>query len=377
MQRLWVVFLLLTVIGLGLVACAPSKPTMAPPEAPASQPTAITQQPAEPSAVIPATPTKEAAKEATVMPAKPATPEPTATPAEETLSLESRDASLDKLQSYRARWQAQWSSTEGDKTTTGNWDWTEEYSSNPPALHWIWTFTDPNTNQQSTIEAWQVGDTIYLVLGEEKGCMSYSRDEGDKLTKGLFSPNSLGSLSNAKYVGMDTVNGIRAKHYRYDEKSASLAGFSKVVGEIWVAVDGGYVVKDTMQWEGGAGLFGASTTAKGKGQWTWELSDVNQRIDIRPPEHCGGAAGELPIMPDATQKSTFGDMVTYQSASKLADVVDFYKKEMVAAGWTLEGEPIRTEQMSMLTFAKGAQKAQVTISSEQGKTTVMISVTKE
>lgn len=390
MKKLWTVLVVLALIGLGLAACAPSKPPAAPQEtSPAKEPTATAPKAAEETMAAPATPTKPAAPEPTATPvkatipeptatpSKPAAPEPTATPTEEVLSLESRDTSLDKLQSYRMRWEAQWTSTEGDKTTEGTWHWTEEYSSNPPALHWNWTFTDLNTNEQNTMEAWQVGDTMYFILGEGQGCMSYSREEGESLTKGLFSPNSLGSLSEAKYVGMDTVNGIKAKHYTYDEKATGLAGFSKVAGEIWVAVDGGYVVKDIVRWEGGAGLFGASTTAQGKGQWAWELSDVNQPIKIQPPENCGGAAGELPIMPDATQKSTFGDMVTYQSASKLDDVVNFYKKEMVAAGWKMEGEPTSMAQMTMLTFVKGTQKAQVTITSDEGKTTVMISVTKE
>ena len=62
----------------------------------------------------------------------------------------------------------------------------------------------------------------------------------------------LGSLSGAKYAGTETVNGIRSNRYTYDEKAANRADLGKVAGEIWVAADGGYVVKDTVSWEGGA-----------------------------------------------------------------------------------------------------------------------------
>jgi len=136
------------------------------------------------------------------------------------------------------------------------------------------------------------------------------------------------------------------------------------------------VVKDTLQWQGGAGLFGVGGSSQGEGSWTWELSDVNTSISVKPPAACGGASNALPILPDAKEKAAFGDITTYTSATKMADAVAFYKKEMVAAGWKLDGEPVSTDQMSMLSFKKDAQTAQVTITTDQGKTTVMMAITK-
>jgi len=112
------------------------------------------------------------------------------------------------------------------------------------------------------------------------------------------------------------------------------------------------VVKETVKWSGVAGLFGASSKAKGDGQWTWELTDINKPITIQPPEGCGGAASDIPVMKDATDKSSFGDTITYKSPSKLADVVEFYKKQMPAAGWKLSGEPDVSDEMASLEFRK-------------------------
>jgi hypothetical protein len=189
----------------------------------------------------------------------------------------------------------------------------------------------------------------------------------------------LGSLSGAKYVGREDVNGIATKHYRYDEKATGLAGFGKVSGETWVADDGGYVVKDVVNWEGGAGLFGAGTTAgeSGKGSWAWELSDPNAAFTITPPEGCESAAKGLPILPDATDKATMGDLTIYKTASKAADVLAFYQKEMTAAGWRATGEPTIMEGFATAEFAKDGQKASVTITTEGEGSQVMISVTKE
>jgi hypothetical protein len=302
-------------------------------------------------------------------------------PTGESLSLGSRDVGLDKLKSYRIRWQSQWSTTESGKTETANWDWLEEFSSSPEALHWNWKSADVNATSQNSFEAWQMGDTTYMVTTDKNGqnsCVSYSTgDASQRLSKGLFSPKSLGSLSGARYVGDETVNGISTKHFQYDEKSAALAGFGKVSGEVWVAADGGYVVRDNMHWEGTAGLFGSTATGTGDGQWAWELSNVDQPITITPPENCGGSAGSIPVMPDAKEKTTLGDTIIYKTAGTPEQVVDFYNQQMTAAGWKLEGEPKVTGNFTTLTFSQNGKKAVVNIASEGGETNVIINVTKE
>ena len=311
---------------------------------------------------------------------KPGSPT-SASGSDDALSLQSRDAGLDKLKSYKMRWLAEWKSTDSSSTESAGWDWVEEYSSDPAALHWNWNIVNSTDKTKNTqMEAWQVGNTMYIQTAEADGkkqCISMSSDDkSNQLSKGLFNPNMLGSVRDAKYVGTDTVNGVKAKHYKYDEKSANLFGAAKVSGEIWVAVDGGFVVKETVNWSGAAGLFGTSSKSKGDGKWTWELSDVNQAITVKPPENCGGAAADIPVMKDATEKTSLGDTIMYKTASKVADVVEFYKQQMPAKGWKLEGEPEITDESATMEFTQGDQTAQVMLSVDQGKTQVVINVTK-
>ena len=172
--------------------------------------------------------------------------------------------------------------------------------------------------------------------------MSFSTEGAEKdIQKGTFSPSMLGSIEDAKYVGRETINGIPTKHYKYNSKTGMLTALGEVSGETWVAIDGGYVVKDTV-----SGRAAAASSAwvrpprpPAEGSWTWELSDVNKPLEIKPPEGCEGSQLDLPIMPDATEKSRFGDMTTYKTAGKPADVAKFYKDELAAAGWKPEGEP--------------------------------------
>jgi outer membrane lipoprotein-sorting protein len=51
------------------------------------------------------------------------------------LSLQSRQAGLDKLKSYRINFTFEWKSTETGNSDSGSLNWLEEYSSNPQGLH--------------------------------------------------------------------------------------------------------------------------------------------------------------------------------------------------------------------------------------------------
>lgn len=374
MRRPYILVPVTVVLLLVLAACGGAKPSPTPEPA---RPAAATQSaPAASEPTARPTPSPVEPVEATEAPEPTAPPEPTPE-AEEDLSLEGRDTGLDQLSAYRVHWRSEWTSTDGDKTEQFRWDWTEEYTADPEALHVTWKASGESDGDAATIEMWQIGDTKYMVTVDKDGkrtCMSFSSsDPEDRMEQGVFSPDLLGGVSGAKYVGTETVNGIRAKHYRYDEKTAGLAAFSRLSGEAWVAVDGGYVVKDVATWEGGAGFFGTSKSS-GKGTWTWELTDANGPITITPPENCESAATGLPIMADATEKSTMGDMTIYKTGAKMAQVVDFYKAEMVKAGWALSGDPQVTDEFAMLQFTKGEQGATVTLSVEGDKTNVLISV---
>jgi hypothetical protein len=369
---------------LALAACGGANTASTPATEPAAAPTQAGEQP-KPTAVPP--PTEEAveptaAAEPTEEPEPTPAPEPTSAPEEEDLSLDDRAAGLDQLKSYRVSWKSLWETTKDGKTQQATWDWLEEFTSEPQALHYVWTSTEDGAGKGG-LEMWQIGDTTYMVSLENDGtrqCTSFSSSDPDSgLQKGSFSPSTLGSVSGAKFVGRENVNGIATKHYKYDESATALTGFGKVSGETWVASDGGYVVKDLVNWEGGAGLFGAGTSAgeSGKGTWTWELKDPNASFTITPPEGCESAAAGLPILPDASEKTTMGDLTIYKTASPTADVIAFYQKEMAAAGWQQAGEPATMEGFATIEFTQDAQKASITVTSDGEGSQVMINVTKE
>ena len=393
MKRIHFVFAALLLFAVVLAGCGGSKgPSVAEKAAATAEKAAATAQKAAEQVAQQAVATKVAgvvekpAAAATKPPApeaKPAATKAAAPPAgaDETFSVESRDAGLDKLKTYRSRWRSEWKATEGGVTESVTWEWFEEVARESKAHHWGSKMTDVKTKKLLVFEFWQIADESYIMTTDDDGtqeCMMISGEaQGNAFASGLLSPNTFGGVSDAKYVGTETVNGIKTKHYKYDEKAATLAGFGRVSGEIWVAEDGGYVVKDTMSWQGAAGMFGASSKASGTGTWTFEVMDVNKPLTIKAPELCEKGKVDVPVMPNTLEKAQIGPMITFKTAAKPAEVVEFYKKEMAKAGWQPEGEPEISDEVSMLSFTKDGATAQITILIADDKTQVMINTSKE
>ena len=139
---------------------------------------------------------------------------------------------------------------------------------------------------------WQIGDTSYMKSGEDAECMSFSTEGAEKdIQKGTFSPSMLGSIEDAKYVGRETINGIPTKHYKYELEGghSSPPSVSASGEDSSVAIDGGYVVKDTVKWKGGGGSSAlARTPPPVREPGPWALSDANKPFEIK---HAGRLRG--------------------------------------------------------------------------------------
>lgn len=308
-------------------------------------------------------------------PTKPASPEGD-------LSLSSLTEGLKDLESYKANMFIKFDGKDDQgQPVNGTMEMQEEFTKEPQAQRITVKTSGLSEDKAGTMEMITIGEASYLVLQDAEGkktCISTSASDS-KPSQSLFSPDAMGGISGAKYVGTETVNGVQAKHYTWKEGSGLTGlGFTKANGETWVAVDGGYVVKYTAQATGKGALFGASNN-EGTVAIEYNLAEVNGSFKIEPPSGCESPATDIPIMADAKDKSMFGEMVTYTSASAFADVVQFYKDEMPKNGWAASGEPVESEGYAMLEYTKDNRKAQVMISEDKDKKiiNVMISTSEE
>jgi hypothetical protein len=214
----------------------------------------------------------------------------------------------------------------------------------------------------------QIGDTTYINLGDT-GCISTSNNEVSQfpLTDFTTSESFLGGLQGAELVEENvTINGIQTNHYHFTDSALTqgeqaLGTLQNVDGNVYVSAADGYVVRITMEADGQSfGLAGADATG-GHINYQIDYSDFNAPIEITAPEGCaGGEDTEFPILEDATNVNSLAGLVSYNTNTTYEDIVEFYKTEMEAAGYTLTSD-FSTPPTAFLTFELDGQEVTVSV----------------
>lgn len=178
----------------------------------------------------------------------------------------------------------------------------------------------------------------------------------------------------------DVINGIPAYGFSLGASNVEpgeldIAQFDS--GSIYLAKDGGYLVRLEMNGRGTSEMLSGSPDLEGEITYTLNYSDFNQSVEIKPPEGCAQDSSELeyPITPDAYQLSTVLGITSYKTDLSLEDAIQFYRDEMPAAGWTLDDEFV-SGPIALLSFAGDAGTVQVTLSFDEGTGTVDVGIIK-
>jgi hypothetical protein len=150
----------------------------------------------------------------------------------------------------------------------------------------------------------------------------------------------LDSVMGADEAGAETVNDVDTNHYTFDESAQGASGIADSTGELWVASDGGYLVRYTLTTTGSADYFGEGI--EGTMTWDYELTDVNQPVVIEIPEDCPPPLLNVPVMPDASDVFQMPGSMSYTTSSTVQEVAAFYE-EQAASGGQPANPPLITE----------------------------------
>ena len=300
---------------------------------------------------------------------------------EKPLELSDVSEGLSSLDSYRATFTMSFDGKDAEgQPEQSAWSFVEEYSKNPPAKRT--RFTTSETGDASAVgsfETIEVDGKTYSIFGDV--CASAGAEEAPTADTTFSPSNVIGDIESSQFVGAETVNGVSAKHYVVDSSDIlALGAYTQAKAETWVADPGGFVVKYTFEATGKGTLLFGTSDAEGTLRWDYEVTSVNQPVDITAPENCGGAPPDVPLMPDATDTSSFGELTSYTSASAFADVVAFYKEQMPANGWAEDTSGAFTaENFTTLTFTQDGRTASISITfdTSTNRTTVLISLSGE
>lgn len=89
----------------------------------------------------------------------------------------------------------------------------------------------------------------------------------------------------------------------------------------------------------------------------------------------GETPEDIPLLEDRQNFVGGANYVTYTTGADYQTVVDFYKKEMPAQGWTASGDAMEFSGIATLSYSKDNRQAQVVIAGAEGQTSVVITIT--
>lgn len=280
------------------------------------------------------------------------------------------------LSSFRINLDVQFEETKADGTVeSGRITAAGAQVLDPLAMTFDFTVEGTETDLNfggSVFSMTQIDDVIYLNLAET-GCISTSGNEFDSfLTDFTNSENFVGGLQGAQLVEENvTINGVQTNHYRFDDaaltqQQQAFGTFQNVEGHVYVSTEEGYLVRITMEADGAnLNLSGdPAETTNGHVVYQIDYSDFNAPIDITVPEGCAGEGEyEFPVLDDATNVNSFGDLLTYSTGAAFDDIVEFYNTEMAAAGYTLASD-FSSPPTALLTYEQDGQEVTVTVAED-------------
>ena len=327
-----------------------------------------------------AKPTAEPTKMPTEAPTQAATqaPKPTIAATEESADL-SEVAGIEGLDSYRMTSMIAWKQVKKDGTTEeGVLNMLEEFDRATRARRYKISGSAPSddgTSESGDVEMIQIGTSSYMRSGDEWVSAQVDPSAVDVQASMLPDANDL-PTGEGTYVGSETVNGVSAKHYRYEESEFSGVAFGDVDHaelDLWVSEEYKVVVKAETSWEGED-----DEGTQWSGTMKIDVTDINQPIVIEPPEGVEAPAWpeDVPLMEGATNVSSVvsGTGVnTYEIAVPCDQVVAFYDEEMPTNGWEIKDRP----DPAMHIYVKGNRQAMLLVGEQDGGCGVTIMIGEE
>ena len=290
--------------------------------------------------------------------------------------------SLDGLSSYRLHFRFTFDGKdEQGKPQKGGMEWLQEAIKETKESHIRFTSTGDAAQANSkpgTFELYQVGASSYIYSPDgqaDQQCMGMTSDQSGQDRSAFFKPGDIvGGLKQAKLVGKgETINGVVADHYSFDQNAVTFGSFESAKGDVWIAQDGGYPVK-YVGTATGKGTILAGKTAEGTFTWEYHVEDANQVESIVLPQECESQkpADDIPVPENATAKNSFGKLITFKSTDAPAEVATFYKKALPEQGWAA-GDASALGDLQTLSFTKAERKLSITITkAESGGSNVLI-----
>jgi hypothetical protein len=201
----------------------------------------------------------------------------------EVTTLDPRGTPLGQLGTFRQRMRAEFVAPES--VYNGTYSYEAEVNTAQQAVHLVVTAEGAAAQQfpANRVEAIWIGPQLWVKLGNRRWVpvpedVAEAQFDEQTVSVGQFLPY----VPNFDRIQPDeTVNGIPSARYAYDVQDVpSEYGTVDARGQIWVALDGGYVVRYTLE---ATGQFSEHFQGTGTLKLTYDTYDVGQQIAIQAP----------------------------------------------------------------------------------------------
>jgi len=275
-------------------------------------------------------------------------------------------AGLAELSGYKANLNIAFDGTQSDKAD--KWSRTHVLlAAKEPAARQL---TIQNAGEPAAASFRAVSDGVAYERLAQNACTATALDKGNSFAAQMEPARLLMGVIGAEEAGEETINGVLAKHYTFDERALGLPSIAKATGEMWVAIEGSYIVKYIQTTKAGADYFGDGS--EGTLTVSYELTDANKPAALNLPTDCPAGMVNATMMPDATSVRNRPASLSFKTVSSLADASAFYQKNLTDLGWKPLGAPTKGDTLLWQDFTQGNQQMSLIVSANNGITTVRL-----
>jgi hypothetical protein len=159
-------------------------------------------------------------------------------------------------------------------------------------------------------------------------------EDAEDRAGGIHPAALLPPLSAMQAAGSEVVDGTPAIRYNFGKEAfTDGADAPPVAGSVWLAEQGGYVLRFEMDVDAPAQA-GSGGLSAGQ-SWRYSLSRLDGSVRLDLPPSCGADLLALPRPRSAEMVRMENGSLSYQSAEEPAALVDFYRQQLAGLGWDL------------------------------------------
>jgi hypothetical protein len=289
-----------------------------------------------------------------------------------TFNLQDPKEGFATLSSYTATLILSFDGTEAGQPKKWSKTYVMLYSKDPSLRQLTIEKTGDNSNPDQVYMA-ELDGAVYEQRGTN-ACFANVIEAGNSISDQFEPAGFLSGIIGAEEAGTEKVNDMAANHFSFDEKAIGQSEGTQSKGELWVASNGGYILKYLLTTKGNADYFGDGI--EGTLTWDYELTNIDQPVTVILPEGCPPGLVNALLLPDAANVLSRPGILTYDTTSSLPDITAFYQKEIPTLGWLIDGEPTITDDTVLLDYLRGEETLSVIVTNNENGTKVHVLIGK-